>query len=117
MQSFDPKGVNETRNRTVVLEKQLRDAGVTYTGTPTVSASVYTGDDSDPSAILTGDPQINSDAAVFDGVTISAGQAITQAIHAGEADVVYILHFACQLSNGEVWNEDVLQRVTAYVPP
>lgn len=116
MQEFAPKGVGETRLRTVALSKDLRDAGVTISS-QSVTAVVYSGVDGTPSGLIDGVPAVNTEAVTINGALIGIGQAIVVSITGGLDRVSYVLKFSGTLSTGEIWEEDVIQRVSGYVPP
>lgn len=121
MQAFAPKGRAETRTRTVALSADLIAAGVTFVS-PIVTAEVYTdlkgnGTDPSPSAIISGAATRNASPFALNGVQIGVNQAATQIITAGVNGCTYVLRYRDTLSNGEIWEEDVIQLVTKYVPP
>ena len=115
MQYFDAKGAGETLNRTVALSSVQRNAGITISSA-TVTASVISGSDDNPSALLQGSAIVLGAATMIGPVSIGARQAITQVITGGVVGVTYCLTFPCALSTGETWVEQVTQAVTQYVP-
>lgn len=78
---LDPKLVNETRNYTFDFSSRLA-AGETIS-TQTVTASVYSGVDASPSAIISGSAS-------------ASGAVVTQKITAGTLGVIYEL--LCQIT-------------------
>lgn len=116
MQSWDAKKPSEILTRTYILPKNLRKAGVTISAC-TIGQSVFEGTDpANPLDMLDGPLEINASPISYKGEAVSANQAVMQDIKAGLDACVYAFSIVMTLSTGEIFVEDCLQPVTAYVP-
>lgn len=120
-QSWNDKVPTETPVRTYVLPQAMLDAGITISSITSVAATVWKfseQQDPSPSTILAGTNQINPSAFVTDaGVPVAIGQAVfVQFAAGGVVFCTYAIRLTLVLSTGETFVEDVLQRVTDYVP-
>lgn len=109
----------ETRPRTFILPPKMRAAGMTITDC-VVTVSVFrptVGGDPSPMGCINGSRVINSASEVIDGITVDIGQAVTQKLTGQVAGNVYAVNFRMTLSDGTIYNEDMIQPCTTYVPP
>ncbi|OOH80812.1 hypothetical protein [Leptospirillum ferriphilum] len=92
-----PQYTSESLVRGVDFSPQLAQTGDTLTGVPTVSVSVLSGTDTNPSAILTGTPAVSSNAM----------QAL-QRIKGGVAGTTYLVSFVCGTTQGNIMEGQIM---------
>lgn len=120
-QKWEDKTIPETPVRTYILPRALRDAGVTITSITSVASSVYKLSevpDPSPATILANVNGTNTSAITTDdGDVVAVGAAVlVKFAAAGVIGCTYVIRLTLKLSTGEDFVEDVLQRITEYVP-
>lgn len=117
MKTFSAMAVGEKRTRSVGFVNQLLSTDVISSFSVTPSIYVTSASNPDPTPILVGSPALNVIPVTIQGILNPAGTALLQEIAPNVTGAVYALRFALNLSDGRVYYEDVIQPVTAYVPP
>ena len=119
MQAFGDIKATETRTRTYVLPKALRDQGVTISSVVGIAATVFPTSkaiDPTPQNLISGLNTIISNPINYYGDVINAGQAVLQNFSNGVLNCLYLVTWTFILSTGETFAEDTLQLISLYVP-
>ena len=85
----DPQYSTESLVRGMDFSARLSPTSDTLTGMPTVTASVYSGSDPNPSGILVGSPSLSSN-----------NMQVLQRISGGIPGTAYLLSFKCGTAQG-----------------
>ena len=86
---LDPQYTTESLVRGLDFTPQLAKTGDTFTGTPSVTATVIVGQDPTPRDILSGSPTLSAN-----------GMQILQRVSGGVAGVAYLLSFKASTTQG-----------------
>lgn len=117
MLKFSDKGSAEVRFYTVAFNRNM-DADATITDAE-VTVNVYEFSDvgaNSPEDLLVGSPVINSTETTIGGETVPVAQAISQKLQGGTVGTTYVISFHATLSTGEELIEQVLLKISEYVP-